>query len=260
MNLRTITLILGAAALGGCAKGEIRDITAPITGARVKFFNFAVAAAPTATPAVNFYANDTKVTAVTSTDTVESTNGTASGSAGNGGFYSMLPAGQYSLTGRIASATDKGVAVTSVPAALAEGKLYSMYLSGNYNATTKSSDGFVVEDPLPDPVSPALSYVRFVNASANLGPATVSVMNSTGGAEVAVGGAVSYKSAGAFVTVPEGSYNITVRLAGTTSSFATRTAVSLLAGRVYTVGVFGDATVSGTTAANRLRLDVTPNR
>jgi len=120
---RPIAALLLAAAVAACGdydKKGFQDITGPVTGARVKFFNFGVNA-----PSVNFYANDTKVTAiatgscfgVTDTATVrvcnstglESTTGVAYGSAGLGGLYSAVASGQYTLNGRIAAATDRPV-------------------------------------------------------------------------------------------------------------------------------------------------------
>src|SRR5436190_15746816 len=108
---RAIAALLLAAAVAACGdydKKGFQDITSPLSGARVKFFNFGVNA-----PSVNFYANDTKVTAVATglcfgvTDTatvricnttgLESTTGVAYGVAGLAGFYSAVPSGQYTL-------------------------------------------------------------------------------------------------------------------------------------------------------------------
>ncbi|MDP9348242.1 MAG: hypothetical protein M3P24_03730, partial [Gemmatimonadota bacterium] len=63
MNLhRTFAVLLCAATLAACEKNAVQDITGPVPSARVKFFNFGVNA-----PQVNFYANDTKMTATPST-------------------------------------------------------------------------------------------------------------------------------------------------------------------------------------------------
>ena len=94
--------LLGAALLAACSfeKNAVQDIAGPAPTASVKFFNFAVGS-----PSVNFYANDTKVTAVSSTSGQESTAGTAYGSVATGGFYTALAPGQYTMTGRITVTT-----------------------------------------------------------------------------------------------------------------------------------------------------------
>ena len=93
-----LTALVCAAALAGCEKNGPQDITGPLPSARIKFFNFGVSS-----PAVNFYANTTKFTAISSaacsptpTDTMiqrvcreggqESTAGVAQGAAAAGGF------------------------------------------------------------------------------------------------------------------------------------------------------------------------------
>ncbi|MGH7620038.1 MAG: hypothetical protein ACREPM_22720, partial [Gemmatimonadaceae bacterium] len=59
---RSLALLLSVAAIAACDKNGVQNITAPATGAAVKFFNFGVGA-----PGVNFYANTPKVTAISST-------------------------------------------------------------------------------------------------------------------------------------------------------------------------------------------------
>src|SRR3954468_800103 len=106
---------LCVAALFACDKNGRQDITAPATGARVKFFHFGVTA-----PGVNFYANTVKMTAISSaacqppndTTTVcrttgnESTTGVAYAAAGNGALYNEVVPGQVTLTGKISATTD----------------------------------------------------------------------------------------------------------------------------------------------------------
>jgi hypothetical protein len=238
------------------------------SGSYVRFYNFGVNA-----PSVNFYANDTKLTAVSSTSCepptdprctaggIESTTGTAYGFLGNAGLYSVLPAGQYTLTGRIAAATDNGLAVATAPAALADGKYYSFYQSGIYNATAKTVDSFLIEDPLPATLIDFTTvYARFVNASSNSSPMTVYAKNTVGGDSVLVGSNIAYKGASPFVSLAGGSYDLTVRYAGSNTAVIVLKAVPVALGRVYTITARGDMTVTSTTAANRPILDVTPNR
>lgn len=255
---RILSALLAAVALAGCTQDAIQidDITAPPSGAWVKFFNFGLNA-----PQVNFYAGDRKVTAISSTSGVESTVGVAYGSAGAGGVYTAIPAGQVTFAGRISATVDNNLAIASIPGTLVEGKAYSVYLSGPYDATAKRSDGFVVEDNFPAAFDDTQALVRFVNASHNSPAAQLSVRNPTTLAVSPVGAAVAYKAAGAFVGVPAGGYDLLVRAQGATTDLVTRTAVAFSAGRVYTITLRGDATLPSTgTAVTRPFLDNTANR
>jgi len=75
---------------------------------------------------------------------------------------------------------------------------------------------------------------------------------------VVVGAQLAYKSAGAFTPLAQGVYNLGTFYAGATTSAVSRTGVSFLAGRVYTVTARGDITV--TTGAAAPTLDNTANR
>jgi hypothetical protein len=249
----SIAALLCATVVASCSKDGVQDITAPSAGSFVKFFNFGVSA-----PGVNFYANDAKLTAISSTTGAESTTGTAYGAAGSAGLYSTVAAGQYTLTGKIAAATDKDLVVASVAAPLADGKFYSFYMSGTYNTTTKNVEAFVIEDPFPAAIDYTVAYVRFVNAVANSSPMTLFGRNtSTGAAEAAIGAAVAYKSGGAFIAIPAGVYDLSTRVSGSTTNTITRTGVSFSAGRVYTIASRG--TIGGTGTAVPA-LDNTANR
>ncbi len=248
-------MLLCAVALTACEKNAVQDITGSLPGARVKFFNFGVSA-----PSVNFYANDTKVTAITSATGVESTNGVASGSVGSGGFYSAIEPGPYTFTGRISATVDKDLVISTAAATLASGKAYSYYISGIYSTTAKTAEAFVVEDAFVDTLDYTVAYVRFVNAISNANPMTLYAVNPTTGVELPVGGAVTYKSAGAFTALPGAVYNLSTRYTGSSTNAITRTAVSFVAGKVYTIGARGDITVTSTTLATRPQLDNTANR
>lgn len=254
-RLRIVATLLAAVTLASCEENAVQDITGPLPTARVKFFNFGVGA-----PGVNFYANTTKMTAISSTSGTESTNGVTYGSVGSGGFYSAIAAGSYSLEGKIAATTDKDLAIAKVTATIADGKHYSMYMSGFYNTTAKTVDGFVIEDPLPAEIDFSAAQVRFVHAIANANPMTLYAKNTLSGTEVSVGSQVAYKSGGAFVALPAGSYDLSTRYSGATTNAIVRTGVSFAAGRVYTIGARGDITVTSTTATNRPFLDNTTNR
>jgi hypothetical protein len=266
---RSLALLLCAAAVAACDKNGRQDITAPASGARVKFFNFGVT-----TPGVNFYANTQKVSAISSgncqppadstaarlcnTTGIESTTGTVYGAAGSGGFYNELPPGQTTLTGKIAAATDKDLSISPVTATLDDGKFYSYFISGIYDPAAKKVDAFVVEDPIPTTIDPTQAYVRFVNAVSNSQPMTLFAKSTLTGNEVAVGSTVAYKAAGTFLALPGAVYDLNTRNTGSATNVVTRTAVSFVAGRVYTVAARGDmvATVTG----NKPALDNTANR
>jgi len=252
---RLLALLLGTVAAAACDKTAVQDITGPLAGARIKFFHFGVNG-----PGVNFYAGDTKVTAISSTTGAESTTGVNYGGVGVGGYYAALDPGQYTFKGKIAATTDKDLAVANVTGTLVDGKRYSLYLSGFYDATAKTQDGFVVEDPLPARFVYDSVYVRFVHAISNANPMTLYARNTTTLTESAVGSEVAYKAAGAFVALPGGVYDLSARYAGVSTNAIARTAVSLVAGRVYTIGARGDITVVSTTATNRPFLDNTANR
>lgn len=252
---RTLAVLLSAAVLTACDETAVQDISGPLASARIKFFNFGVGA-----PGVNFYANDTKMTAISSTSGTESTLGVNYGSVGSGGYYAAINPGQYTITGKIAATVDKDLAIATVTAPIADGKSYSFYLSGFYNTGSKSVDGFIVEDAYPAEIDFSVAYVRFVNAISNANPMTLYATNTTGGTEAAVGAAVAYKAAGAFTSLPAGTYNLATRYTGSSTNAIVRTNVAFAAGRVYTIGARGDITITSTTATNRPFLDNTANR
>jgi hypothetical protein len=228
---RSLAALVCCVALAACSKNEVPSISAPAPGSAVKFYNFSTGA-----PNVNFYANDVKLTAVSSTTGTEATTGTAAGGVAAGGFYTALAPGQYTLSGRITATTDNGFAIASVPSTLADGKYYSFYLSGQYSTTTKQSDWFMVEDPIPAAIDFNVTTVRLVNAIFNgAGPVTLWAKNTATGDSVAVGAPIAYKAAGAFVTMPGGVYDLTLRNPGSNTAVIARAGVSFLAGRVYTV-------------------------
>jgi len=252
-------LILAATLLlAACGENPVQVLpTDSLEASRIKFFNFGVNA-----PGVNFYAGNVKMTAILSATGSEATTGVTYGSVGNGGAYSQIAPGNYTMTGKIAATTDKDLAIASIPTAIADGKLYSLYLSGFYNTTTKSSDGFVVEDAYSPQIDYSAAQVRLVHAIANANALTLYRRPSadTTAAWVVIGGPVSYKGAGTFTDVPMGVYDLAARYTDSTTSKIVRTGVTLSGGRVYTIGARGDITITSTTATNRPFLDNTTNR
>jgi hypothetical protein len=123
----------------------------------------------------------------------------------------------------------------------------------------RTVEAFVVEDPVPETFDYAAAQVRFVNAISNANAMTLYVKNPTTGAELP-SSTVAYNAASTFVSVPNGVYDVVTRYAGSSTNVITRTAVSFVAGRVYTISARGDITVTSTTATNRPILDNTANR
>lgn len=255
----SIAALLFAGALAACGTKEVQTLTGIEPHARVKFFNFGVNA-----PSVNFYANETKVTAIQSTTGTESTNGVAYGGVASGGAYSSIDPGQYTLSGKISAATDKDLAISSVNTTVEDGKYYSFYMSGFYNTTTKSVESFLVQDDFPISDDTTKATVRFVHAISNAAPMTLYARSTTTAAETAIGAEIAYKSAGAFVSIPAGAYDLGTRFNGSATNALARTGVSFVGRKVYTITARGDITVAPTTtgcaAANRTCLDNTANR
>lgn len=252
---RALALAVAGALFAACDKNTVQELPfAPTTGTQVKFFNFGVNAPP-----VNFYADQQKMTAVQSGTGSEATTGVAYGGVGNGNAYSQIAPGTYTLTGRIAAATDKDLAIDTLIASLAGGKYYSFYLSGFYNTTAKTSDAVVVEDPISPPTDFSKAYVRFVHVIANASPLTLYARSTTVGDTTAIGGAIAYKGAGTFTAIPTGIYDLFARYTDSTTNKVARTAVTFLGGHIYTVGARGDITITSTTATNRPFLDNTTN-
>jgi hypothetical protein len=244
---RSLAALVCCVALAACSKDAIPSISAPAPGSAVKFYNFS-----SGSPNVNFYANETKLTGVSSTSGQEATTGTAFGGVAAGGFYAALAPGQYTLSGRITAATDNGLAIAAVPTTLADGKYYSFYLAGLYDATTKKSDSFIIQDDIPAQLDYTVSTVRFVNGVYNAtGPMTLWLKNTVTKDSVSVGGPIAYKSASPFGIVPGAVYDLTVRYTGSNTAVLTRTGIGFPAGRVFTVSARAG---TGTT------LDVTANR
>lgn len=267
MRRRSFVITLaGAALLTACEKNAVQNITKPIEGgAFVRFHNYAVSS-----PSVNFYADDQKLTAVSSaacspppttpnpacsTTGVEATTGVAYGGTAIGGNYTMLTPGSYTLTGRVAAATDNGLAVASLSAPLAAGKFYSYFMSGIYSATTKKADAFFVEDNLPTSFDYSKAYIRVVNASSNA-PSISSTTQRQGTTDVVtVASNLGYKSVSNIVEVVPGLTDVTMRLS--TGATAVLTGLNMLGGHVLTLALRGDAT---STTATGLAISGTYNR
>jgi hypothetical protein len=269
---RFIALALGAgslAAVAACGKDARQDISAPVNpvAAYVKFFNYSVGLS---SPGVDFYANTQKITAISTgncygvlpSDTattnkcltagIESKTGTAYNVAANGGLYSQLAPGQYTFAGDLAATT---TTVSSISTTVADQKFYSYYQTGVYNSTAKTAEAFFVEDPIPAITDYSVAYVRLVNAMPGSSPMTLVAYDSASKKQVAITAApVAYKTAGAFATVPAGSWTLLTSGGGVANPAAPAT---FIGGHVYSVAARGDYTSSVT--ANKPGLTTTAN-
>src|ERR1700693_279299 len=193
-----IAALLCAGVLSACTKDPVRDISGPPPAAsRIRFFNFGLNA-----PGVNFYANTTKMTAITNSgDGVEATTGVAYGGVGAGGAYEAIAPGQYTLTGKIAGTIDKDLGISPVTTTIGDGKYYSYFMSGFYDAAAKTVEAFVVEDPVVPPTDFTVATVRFVHAISNANPMTLYATNTVTATEYPIGSEVAYKGAGVFTQI-----------------------------------------------------------
>ena len=278
---RSIAVLLCAALLSGCNifdDSAVQELaTAPIlTTARIKFHNFSPSSV-----GVDFFSDGVKMSAVlsgscspllpTTADTIkakcaaagiEATTGVGYGTCtagvctagpAAGGLYSAITAGAHTLVAKMAA---KDTVVATVTQTIDNNKYYSFFMSGIYNTTSKTAEAFVVEDPIPATIDYTVAHVRLVNAISN-GTTDLNLFvqsTATGSTETAVGGAVVYKAAGTFVTVPVGTYDIRVRYTGVGTNLIARTTLSLLGGRVYTITSRGSTATAAT-----LGLDFTQN-
>lgn len=257
---QTFALVLAAAALAACGDNGQTNITAPTTGAKVFFMNEAVGS-----PSVNFFADSTKLTAVLSSAGTVSPVGTGYGQAAAGGYYTQVSPGQHTLAARTADTTTgkSNLLVSSATTTLEDGKWYSYFQSGLYNTSTGSADAFVVTDAIPSTWDYSVANIRLVNAIYNANPGTLTLTNNDTTIHptpppIVIGGAVAYKTAGAFVAVPPGTYNVSITgLAPTGGAVG---AIGLTGGRYYTLVVRGDMTVTSSKSASYPTVDLILNR
>ena len=264
---RSVAVLLCGALVASCKlfdETAVQTVTDPdpLPTPRIKFHNFAPSSV-----GVNFFANDVKMTAVSATSCtplptvdslrtrcleagIESATGTAFGSIAAGERYLTIAPGQYTLTAKRASFD---TLVSTVTQTIEDNKFYSFFLSGLYSATaTPRADAFVVEDPIPALVDFSTAHVRLVNAISNgTGDLNLFVTNTAAGStEAQIGTATAYKSAGAFVAVPAGTYNLRVAYTGAGTNLITRAGISLVGGRVYTITARGSTATASTLAAD----------
>lgn len=260
MKLKYIITILSLASAifvtTSCEKNAVQDIDNAPIGALVRVYNFALNG-----PSVNFYSNDIKITATNSATGVEATTGVGAGGIfpANNSYLSLSP-GQVTIKTIVPStaSVNPNVVIANIPTSLTAGKFYSVFTSGLFDATTKTTSGFVIEDVMPA-VDTTVAYVRLVNTIANNVNGFDLKATVPSNPDIIIAAAVPYKSASAFVKVPAGIYTLSSVSTNTPTSYTiTRTAVTFIKGFVYTMAARGDATIG--TGTNARTLDLTRNR
>jgi hypothetical protein len=102
----------------------------------------------------------------------------------------------------------------------------------NTNPSGTAFEPLVLMDNLTLPAS-GQAHVRFVHLSPDA--SAVDIVNVTGGANTVLIPNRSYKSATEFIPLPAGTYDLAVRVAGTSTTALTLPNVTLPAGRILTV-------------------------
>jgi hypothetical protein len=255
-----LAVLLLSTIIYSCKKNAVQVIATPVSGAQVKFFNFALNV-----PVVNFYVNDRKASAAASTTGLESaTTGVAYAAVYPSiNSYAVITPGTFDIKAiRPSTATtDANLVISTLNTTLAQGKNYSLYTSGLYNTTTKSTEAFIVEDALPA-IDTSGAYVRLVHASYNALPFNLVMKNNLTLVETTVASNVAYKTASGFTKINSGVYDLILRYpTAPTVNVIVRTAVSVIKSNTYTFSLRGDITLPYTgTATNRPFIDNTPNR
>lgn len=258
-NIYILLIFCAVLLVSSCDKDAVQIIDTPPNGPLVKVYNFALNG-----PSANFYINDFKISAANSTSGVELATGLGySGVFPTNNSYVNAPISgsvTFKTIVPVAATTNPGVTIANISSTIESGKYYSFYTSGVFDATSKTTSGFVVEDIVPA-VDTSTAYVRLVNTIPNTGIAGFNLtgINTNTMAAITIAEPTAYKTASQFVKVPNGVYNLTSVSTNTPTSYTiTRTAVSFAKGLVYTITTRGDATL--TTGANARALDLTRNR
>lgn len=226
-----------------CDENAIPEITesVPEGATYVKFFLHAQDA-----PIVNFYFDDKKVSAVSSSSDDE-VKGNGYGSVFPSNAYALIPSGTFNVNARDL----EGNTVASSSITFAADKNYSAYLVG----AAESPEIFAMEDVLPEPDNVKI-YWRFVNTMAAM-PFAVDVFAVKAAVAatdeipaqpveiITLGNNLAFKEAGDYKELQPGKYNFRIFESGTDYDIETSTpyiqntvTVGTL-GRVYTTQIRG---------------------
>ncbi|TKC00736.1 DUF4397 domain-containing protein [Pedobacter cryophilus] len=258
-NIYTLLIFCAMLIISSCDKDAVQIIHTPPNGPLVRVYNFALNG-----PSANFFINDFKISAANSTTGKELATGLGySGVFPTNNSYINAPTSgsvAFKTIVPLNATVNPGITVANVTSTIETGKYYSFYTSGVFDATAKTTSGFIIEDMIPA-VDTSTAYVRIVNTVPNAGIAGFDLkgVNTTTLATVVIAAPTAYKAASEFVKVPNGIYNLTAVSTNTPTSYTIiRNAVSFSKGFVYTISTRGDATLA--TGTNARALDLTRNR
>lgn len=237
---KSFALLAAGLMLGSCDENAIEDHNEPVNGgAFIKF----VHAAPAA-PAVNFFLDNSKISALAANSDGEEQGLTfASNSIFPASYgYANVPSGAHTLQAMSPATVGAGV-VSNSSVTLNEGMHYTAFMVGE----TEGFENFLVEDNLPE-ADYTKSYVRFVNVADNA-PADFDVeavrtaTSETPETRTVVGTDVTYKGNTAYVAIEaQGSYMLELKTQNAAGETVTSKSASFTptAGRVYTLALRGD--------------------
>jgi hypothetical protein len=257
MKTKYINLLFAISilAFSSCDKSAFQVIDAPPTGPNFRVYNFAVNG-----PQVNVYVNDVKASAIGSTTGKESASGIAAYGIfpGTNSYVNLQHDGSVTIKAKtpVNATTNPGVETTSATAKFENGKFYSFFTTGIYNATAKTTGSFVIEDVLPA-IDINVGYARMINTVPNAPSGfDLKATNKATGEVIVISNAVPFQSASPFVKLPEGIYNLTSTSVNTPLSYTiTRADLTISKGFVYTLAARGTVLTTST-----LAIDMTRNR
>ncbi|MDX5483291.1 MAG: DUF4397 domain-containing protein [Hymenobacteraceae bacterium] len=243
--LKSFAVLAAGFMLGSCEENAIDNFSQPVnSGAFIKFAH----AAPEA-PAVNFYLDNSKISALAPNNSGEEQGlGYESGSIFPASYgYSNVEAGSRTLQA-ITTATEGNAVVASTSVSLEQGSYYTSFLIGAPDAY----ETLFIKDELPAE-NYSQSHIRFVNLVQNA-PASydaevvLKATSETPETRISLGNDVAYKGNTAYVAMgAQGSYEVVFNTVDGDGEEVTvkSTSFSPTAGRVYTIilrGDFDDAT------------------
>ncbi len=208
-----LTLALAAASLNGCGDEKIANPVPQKAHVRV------VHASPNA-PGVDLYVDEAKVALPPLTFPL-------------GTGYLDVPAGGRNFKVKVTGTSTTVIDATPV---LAEGGSYTVFAVDSVSRIAP----LVLVDTLAAPAA-GKAHVRFIHLSPGAPPVDIAV---TGGGVVF--GNRAFKQYSALTPLPAGTYNLEVRLAGTSTVVLPLPGIQLQDGKIYTV--FARGFVNGTGA------------
>ncbi len=253
-KLRVLIFSLMAFALYSCEKNAFQVIdTKEFNGPFLRGYNFAPSG-----PTVNVYVNDVKVTAIGSTTGKEATAGIAAYGVfpTTNSYVNLTSKGNVTIKSVIPSTAtaNPGVVTSTITGDLQEGKYYSFFTCGVYNATDKTTSSVILEDKIPA-LDTAFSYIRFVNLVPNAPNGYDLVITNRANLQVInLSPTIAFKAATDFVKVPAGIYDLKATSVGGTA--ITRTELTVTKSYVYSLITKG----TGAASPNNYTIDMTRNR